>query len=94
MGGKKRCDSKFHILGPLQYESKFYEMLMLGKKLAIENGGARKTKLRVAVHKKQDQNITEKHPRSEEHHCDVVTDLLKAYVTIHRSRFFIFTMRA
>jgi len=42
-------------------------MLLLGKKLAIQNGGARKTKLRVAVHKIQDQHIL----KTEEHHCDV-----------------------
>ena len=53
--------------GPLQYEAKFAEMLILGKKIAVENGGARKTKIRVAVHKNSDQNI----PNNEEHHCDV-----------------------
>ena len=42
-------------------------MLILGKKIAVENGGARKTKIRVAVHKNSDQNI----PNNEEHHCDV-----------------------
>lgn len=42
-------------------------MLVLGKKIAVENGGARKTKLRVAVHKNSDPN----HPNNEEHHCDV-----------------------
>jgi len=55
-------------------------MLLLGKKLAIQNGGARKTKLRVAVHKIQDQIQAEKIPEGEEHHCDVDLDFRIKFV--------------
>jgi len=48
----------------LKYSQKFDELIRLGKETALAQGGARKSKLKIAVFKDKAENRTE-------HRCDV-----------------------
>lgn len=50
--------------GSLKYSQKFDELIRLGKETALAQGGARKSKLKIAVYKDKAENRTE-------HRCDV-----------------------
>lgn len=51
-------------LGSLKYSQKFDELIRLGKEMALAQGGARKSKMKIAVFKDKAENMTE-------HRCDV-----------------------
>jgi len=52
------------LRGSLKYPEKFDELIRLGKETALAQGGARKSKLKIAVYKDKAENRTE-------HRCDV-----------------------
>ena len=52
------------FLGSLKYSQKFDELIRLAKEMALAQGGARKSKMKIAVFKDKAENMTE-------HRCDV-----------------------